>query len=137
MEEKVNASLTREGAVETLDIKGTMSLTATDDAACKCRVILAGQKSSAFNFSVHPKVDKKGFENNGQLTLKDASKGFPKSKPVGILRWSMASTDDDQVQLPLGARPSHHLLACTGITLAQYPRFPYPLIVGRRRTAQI
>lgn len=94
---QVTATLNREGAVESLEIKGTMYLTAHSEDVCKCRVIMAPTKSPLFSYQTNPKVDKKGFETEGVLALKDATKGFPKSKAVGVLRWSVATTDDEQV----------------------------------------
>ena len=81
-----------------------MTLTPTVDEACKCKVAIAGTKNELFAFQTHPKVDKKAYEASSTLQLKDLSKGFPKGKPVGVLRWSMSTQDDDQVQ----ATPSHH-----------------------------
>mmetsp|Transcript_23160 Transcript_23160/g.61928 ORF Transcript_23160/g.61928 Transcript_23160/m.61928 type:complete len:514 (-) Transcript_23160:306-1847(-) len=105
MEERVNAAMNREGALESLEIKGTMTLTPLVDEACKCKVALAGVKSDLFAFQTHPKVDKKAYEAGGTLQLKDLSKGFPKGKPVGVLRWSMSTTDDDQAPISINCWP--------------------------------
>lgn len=105
MEERVNASLNREGALESMEIKGTMTLTPMEDDACKCKIAIAGQKNTAFAFQTHPKVDKKAYEGQASLQLKDLSKGFPKGKPVGVLRWSMSTTDDDQVPISINCWP--------------------------------
>mmetsp|Transcript_21726 Transcript_21726/g.44598 ORF Transcript_21726/g.44598 Transcript_21726/m.44598 type:complete len:559 (-) Transcript_21726:213-1889(-) len=105
LEEKVSASLNREGALESLEVKGTMQLTANQDAALCCKVQLGGSKSAGFAFQTHPKVDKKLYEQNGQLSLKDAAKGFPKGKAVGILRWSMSTTSEDQVPISINCWP--------------------------------
>lgn len=105
MEERVNASLNREGALESLEIKGTMTLTPTVDEACKCKVAIAGAKNEVFAFQTHPKVDKKAYEASSTLQLKDLSKGFPKGKPVGVLRWSMSTQDDDQVPISINCWP--------------------------------
>jgi hypothetical protein len=105
LEEKVSASLNREGALESLEVKGTMQLTANQDAALCCTVQLGGSKSPGFAFQTHPKVDKKLYEQAGQLVLKDAAKGFPKGKAVGILRWSMSTTSEDQVPISINCWP--------------------------------
>jgi len=105
MEERVNAALNREGALESLEIKGTMTLTPTVDEACKCKVAIAGTKNELFAFQTHPKVDKKAYEASGTLQLKDLTKGFPKGKPVGVLRWSMSTQDDDQVPISINCWP--------------------------------
>lgn len=105
LEEKVSATLNREGALESLDIKGAMQLTATDDDACKCKVVMAGTKNPLFAFQTHPKVDKKNYESQNLLVLKDAAKGFPKAKSVGVLRWSVSTQDDSQVPISINCWP--------------------------------
>jgi hypothetical protein len=105
LEEKVSALLNREGALESLEIKGAMQLTATEDDACKCKVVMAGSKNPLFAFQTHPKVDKKTYESQNLLVLKDASKGFPKSKSVGVLRWSVSTQDDSQVPISINCWP--------------------------------
>ena len=41
-----------------------------------------------FSFNTHPKINKTLYDRNGLLQLKDISKGFPSSRPVGILKWN-------------------------------------------------
>lgn len=49
--------LTREGTLESMEVKGTLSLTANSDGANKCKVVLAStDPSGAFTFQTHPKV---------------------------------------------------------------------------------
>lgn len=106
IEEKVSASLNREGALESLDVKGTMQLTATEDGAAICKVVLGGPgRHPAFTYQTHPKVDKKAYETGGTLALKDAAKGFPKGKSVGVLRWSMSTTSEDEVPISINCWP--------------------------------
>ena len=90
LEEKVTVQMNREGAVESAEVKGTLTLTANTEAGTAAIVTVnKSQLPSEFNFATHPKVDKKAYETqNGVLTLK-GGKGFPLSRPVGILRWSL------------------------------------------------
>ena len=37
--------------------------------------------------------------------LKDMSKGFPVGRPVGVLRWSLSSTEDSLVPLTINCWP--------------------------------
>ena len=39
------------------------------------------------------------------LVLKDSAKGFPAHRPVGVLRWSLSSTDESLVPLSLNCWP--------------------------------
>ena len=105
LEEKVSAILNREGALESMEVKGAMQLTATVDDACKCQVVMAGTKNALFAFQTHPKVDKKAYESQNLLVLKDAAKGFPKSKSVGVLRWSVSTQDDSLVPISINCWP--------------------------------
>lgn len=94
LEEKVTATMTREGAVESAEVKGTLTLTANTDAGAAAIVTVnKAQLPANFNYATHPKVDKKAYEaKNGVLSLK-GGKGFPLNRPVGILRWSLQSEE--------------------------------------------
>jgi coatomer subunit delta len=93
LEEKIGVSMNREGAVETCEVKGTLTLTANTDAGTAALVAVnKGALPDSFNFATHPKVDKKAYEQNGVLSLK-GGKGFPVGRPVGILRWSYNGED--------------------------------------------
>ena len=49
--------LTREGTLESMEVKGTLSLTANSDGANKCKVVLAStDPTGVFTFQTHPKV---------------------------------------------------------------------------------
>jgi len=93
LEEKITVSMNREGAVESCDVKGILNLTANTDAGAAAVIAVnKAQLPPAFTFATHPKVDKKGYERQGVLSLK-GGKGFPVGRGVGILRWSYGSDD--------------------------------------------
>lgn len=59
-----------------------------------------------FQFQTHPKVNKALYEKSGLLQLKDATKGFPSARPVGILKWNYSGTaHDDLVPLKINCWP--------------------------------
>eukprot|EP01037_Dinobryon_pediforme_P018438 gene18438-18713_t len=98
--EKVTAKLTRDGMIEVFEIKGSLTLTAATDAAALCSVQLKQPDSSTnsgFRFNTHPNVNKALYEKSNLLQLKDASKGFPSARPVGILKWTYSSTTSDEM----------------------------------------
>lgn len=105
--EKVSATLSREGMVELFEIKGSLTLTAADDEAALCSVQLkpASGRDSVFSFNTHPKVNKAAYEKTGLLQLKEANKGFPSARPVGILKWTHSGTSDDLVPLKINCWP--------------------------------
>ena len=90
--------------MESFDLKGTMSLTANSEEAARCKVLVpegcARGAAAGVTFQVHPKVEKKLWEADGVVTLKDAAKGFPVGRPVGILRWSLSSSDEVPTSAP-------------------------------------
>jgi len=93
IEEKISVALNREGAVESSEIKGTLSLVANDASGADVHVAvnrdaLLGM-GAGWTFSTHPKVNKPSYEKSGVLRLKASGpgKGFPVGRPVGILRW--------------------------------------------------
>jgi hypothetical protein len=93
LEEKITVQMSREGAVEACEVKGILNLTAnTDVGAAAVISVNKAQLPPAFNFATHPKVDKKGYEQQGILSLK-GGKGFPVGRGVGILRWSYGNDD--------------------------------------------
>lgn len=93
LEEKITVSMNREGAVEACEVKGILNLTAnTDDGAAAIISVNKALLPPSFNFATHPKVDKKGYEQQGVLSLK-GGKGFPVGRGVGILRWSYGNDD--------------------------------------------
>lgn len=93
LEEKINVTMTREGVVESCDVKGTLSMTANTDAGAMAIVqVNKSSLPSNFNMATHPKVDKKLYETQGVLALK-GDKGLPVGRSVGVLRWSYNGED--------------------------------------------
>lgn len=93
IEEKITCNMSREGAVEACEVKGTVTLTAnTEVGASAVIAVNKNQLPSTFTIATHPKVDKKSYESKGVLSLK-GGKGFPVGRGVGVLRWSYNGED--------------------------------------------
>lgn len=104
--EKVNARMTRDGQVESNDVKGSLTLTAASEDAGMCSVQMKTfRNADKFTFTTHPKVNKAMYEKTGLLQLKDVKKGFPSARPVGILKWSYASSTEDLIPLKINCWP--------------------------------
>ena len=54
---------------------------------------------------MHPKVSKKDWEADGVVVMKGAGKGFPVGRPVGVVRWSLSTTDEQLVPLTVNCWP--------------------------------
>ena len=105
LSERVSSRVTREGTVESFDIKGSLTLTAADDEAALCAVQLSVSGGEGFTFMTHPKVNKAVYDQSQLLQLKDTNKGFPSARPVGILRWTHSSANDDLMPLKINCWP--------------------------------
>lgn len=97
-EEKITVQMNREGGVESCEIKGTLTLTANTELGTQVTVgvnkaALAPCTGQGWTIATHPKVAKPQYEQSGVLGLKDARKGFPMGRPIGVLRWSYGSAE--------------------------------------------
>jgi coatomer subunit delta len=103
LEVKITVNMNREGGVEACEVKGILNHTAnTDVGAAAVISVNKAQLPLSFNSATHPKVDKKGYEQQGILSLK-GGKGFPVGRAVGILRWSYGN--DDAVPISINCWP--------------------------------
>ncbi len=91
--------------VNQFEIKGLLELTATNDEAALCSVQLAVGDVDHFIFQTHPKINKQLYDKSGLLQLKDTTKGFPSARPVGILKWTHSSTNEDLIPIKINCWP--------------------------------
>ena len=104
--EKVSCKMDRDGGIDLFDIKGSLTLTAQDDSAALCTVQLRQENKGEFRFQTHPNVNKAIYEKSNLLQLKDANKGFPSARPVGVLKWSYSSTtNEDMIPIKINCWP--------------------------------
>jgi hypothetical protein len=104
VEEKISVVLNREGAVEQCEVKGNLYVSVNDQSAGCCRLKLRTSNANGITFQTHPKVDKKLFDTESILGLKDASKPFPSTR-VGVLRWSLKTQDESFLPINITCWP--------------------------------
>lgn len=100
IEERVSVSLSRDGGLNSMEVKGVLSLLLADEAAGRLRIVLARGDDRAFTYQHHPNINKAAFAD-GVLALKAADRAFPAGAPTGLLRWRFAAKDDDAGAAPL------------------------------------
>lgn len=103
-EERLTAKLSRDGTVESLEIKGTLTLSVADEAAARLRVLVSGVEESAgggFQFQTHPHINKGAFTGEGVITLRAPDKPFPVATPLGLVRWTKKLKDAEDSAAPL------------------------------------
>ena len=101
VEERLVVKLSRDGGVQSMEVKGTMTLTVADEAAARLKVITTRGDDKAFQYQNHPNVNKALFAAEGVVALKQSDRPFPTASPVGVLRWRYQNKDDDAAQVPL------------------------------------
>lgn len=100
--ESISAKLSREGAMESFEVKGDLQLRISDASLTQVKLDVTVDDASGAQFSTHPKVDRALFNNSKILQLKDFSKGFPANNSIGVMRWRyVASASSSKVDLPL------------------------------------
>ncbi|KAJ5167311.1 Coatomer subunit delta [Penicillium canariense] len=99
--ETISATLTREGALKSFEVKGDLQLRITDPAFTKLRLDLQAIPTQGAQFRTHPNVDKALFTSTSAIQLKDTTKRFPANNSIGVLRWRVASTVDNAEILPI------------------------------------
>eukprot|EP01040_Poterioochromonas_malhamensis_P016507 gene16507-18748_t len=97
--EKVSAKISKDGLTELLEVKGQLMLTAASDDVSNCSIKLKPINNSAFAFNTHPKINKQVYEKSSILQLKEAGKGFPSGRAVGILKWTSNGVNEDLIPI--------------------------------------
>ncbi|KAG0158491.1 hypothetical protein PDIDSM_6006 [Penicillium digitatum] len=99
--EIISATLTREGALKSFEVKGDMQLRISDPSLTKLRLDCQAIPTHGAQFRTHPNVDKALFTNSSVIQLKDTAKRFPANNSIGVLRWRVASSADNADILPI------------------------------------
>lgn len=99
--ETINAKLSREGSLNSLEIKGDLQLKISDATLTKVKLDLVANASHGVQFRTHPNVDKGVFNSSKAVQMSNLSKGFPVNNSVGVLRWRATPKVDDTSALPI------------------------------------
>ncbi|KAG9233605.1 hypothetical protein BJ875DRAFT_463746 [Amylocarpus encephaloides] len=99
--ETINAKLSREGALNSLEIKGDLQLKISDASLTKVKLDLTANASHGVQFRTHPNVDKGIFNSSKAIQMSNTGKGFPVNNSVGVLRWRATPKADDASAVPI------------------------------------
>ncbi|EME47624.1 hypothetical protein DOTSEDRAFT_69542 [Dothistroma septosporum NZE10] len=99
--EAISARFSREGAIESFEVKGDLQLRITDPSLTQIKLDLAFGDIKGAQLNAHPKVDKAQFKNNNTIQLTDTSKGFPANNSIQVMRWRLAAKPDDILDPPI------------------------------------
>jgi hypothetical protein len=99
--ETINAKLSREGSLNSLEIKGDLQLKISDPTLTKVKLDLVANASHGVQFRTHPNVDKNVFNSSKAVQMSNLAKGFPVNNSVGVLRWRATPKSDDTSAIPI------------------------------------
>ncbi|CAI9101546.1 OLC1v1038895C2 [Oldenlandia corymbosa var. corymbosa] len=107
IEEKLNATLKKDGGISSFDVQGTLSLQLLSEDDGQIQVEVETNPSVAFK--THPNINKELFNKENILAPKDASRAFPVNQPgngLALLKWRKQSSDESLVPLTINCWPS-------------------------------
>lgn len=107
VEEHVSVDMTRDGALNSMEVQGTMTLEVyQEDSACVRVHVEQGEACAGFQLKTHPNIDKKLFSGEGVLGLKQPDRPFPIGTALGVLKWRRQTSDESAVPLTINCWPS-------------------------------
>lgn len=97
--EKISASLTRDGAITLSEVKGDLQLRINDSDLANASIIVT--TGPGIQYNPHPNIDRQLFTQKSVISLKDQNKSFPADdRSIGVLRWRAAGKQDDRSLVP-------------------------------------
>ena len=100
--EQIIARLSREGSLQSFEVKGDMQLKISDPSLTKLSLtLMANEGPLKAQFRTHPNVDKNLFTSSKVIQLKDSTKRFPSNNSIGVLRWRATAPADTPDVLPI------------------------------------
>ncbi|KAK5166567.1 coatomer subunit delta [Saxophila tyrrhenica] len=99
--EAITARLSREGAIESFEVKGDLQLRISDASLTQIRLRLNSGDTRNAQLNAHPKVDRTQFRSNNIIQLTDSTKGFPANNSIQVMRWRLTAKPDDVSDPPI------------------------------------
>lgn len=99
--ETINAKMSREGSLNSLEVKGDLQLRISDPSLTKIKLDLVANASHGVQFKTHPNVDKAEFGNSQAVQMSNITKGFPVNNSVAIVRWRATPKIEDTSAVPI------------------------------------
>ncbi len=109
LDEKLSATVNRDGGMENLEVKGELLLRAGDAEHAKVQVLLSskGNWKEDVQFKTHPQVDKGLWSSQHLICPRDhQSKPFPVGQLLPVLKWRFASKDEGQLPFNVTVWPT-------------------------------
>jgi len=112
IEEKISLTAGRDGGLQNLEVHGMMTLKITDDQYGRIKLMLANNDDKGVQIQTHPNVDKKLFQSQSIVALKNPAKPFPMNQDVGVLKWRFQTQDDSFMPVSINCWPNETDKGC-------------------------
>lgn len=106
LEETINLKQKRDGGLDQLDIHGALIMRISNEAFSTVSIRMFTGDKRNLQLQVHPNMDKKAFQTDRLLTLKNQSRPFPLNTDASILKWRFQTTDETYTPLSINCWPS-------------------------------
>ncbi|KAE9966097.1 hypothetical protein BLS_007223 [Venturia inaequalis] len=99
--EQISATLSKEGTLEGMEIKGDLQLRITDPSLTQVKLNITQGNTRGATLMSHPKVDKALFKKESIIQMSETGKGFPVNQTIGVMRWKVSPKVADIEDPPL------------------------------------
>lgn len=98
--EGVSISALSDGSIQSLEVKGDLSVLASTPSAASALIAVEGQ-DPAYQWKAHPQIDKARWASEGVLV---GRRPFPVGSPIAVLKWHVAAAGAgvNESDVPLG-----------------------------------
>ncbi|CAB3401423.1 unnamed protein product [Caenorhabditis bovis] len=111
-DEKINARVSRDGGLESGEVLATVSLCVASPEFNGVSLRMNNASVAGTQLQVHPNLDKKEWQTSSVLKLKTNGKPYPVNNDVGILKWKMVLTEEEQLPIALNCWPQESSDGC-------------------------
>ncbi|VDD94412.1 unnamed protein product [Enterobius vermicularis] len=98
-EEKISAVISRDGGLESCEVLGNVALSIAEKQFSTVMVQMANNDKRGAQLQVHPNLDKKEWQQKQLLKLKSAQKPFPVNQDVGVLKWRLLVSNEEDLPI--------------------------------------
>ncbi|KAK9767762.1 coatomer subunit delta, variant 2 [Basidiobolus ranarum] len=106
IEERITVVADRDGGLQNMEVKGDLVLRVSDPDLAYLKLTLKPLTMDGIQFKTHPNVDKRLFNSENVVALKDPTRPFPLNTSLGVVRWRYVRKDEDAIPLSINCWPS-------------------------------
>ncbi|CAB3990872.1 Coatomer subunit delta [Paramuricea clavata] len=108
IDEKIVLTAGRDGGLQNMEVRGLMLLRISEAEYGRITIAVDNDDKLGFQMQTHPNVDKKLFNQDSVLGLKQSGKPFPLNADIGVLKWRLQTKDESLMPLTINCWPSEN-----------------------------